>query len=67
MGIELLAGTLDFAADPFAIEEVSIRALEAGVLAPNFAAKVVIEGGQEGSVLELLIREGELLCSEGCD
>lgn len=60
LGVELLAGALDFAADTFAIEVVSIRALEAGVSAPNLAAEVVIELGQKCSVIELLVSELDL-------
>ncbi len=65
LGIELLAGSLDLAANALAVEVVSVRALEAGVVAPDLAAEVVIEGGEEGCVLELVLRESELLCAEG--
>ena len=54
LSIELLAGALDLTADSLAVEEVSIRALEAGFVAPYFTAKIVIEGSKERSVVEFL-------------
>jgi len=45
---------LDLAAYSVLVEEISLRALEAGVGAPYFASEVVIELHKEGSVVELL-------------
>jgi hypothetical protein len=61
-GIELFACTLDFAADSVFIEVVSVGALDAGVLTPNFTAKIVVELGKKSFVIELVSRELVILC-----
>lgn len=43
LGVELLASLLDFTANAVLVEEVSFGALQAGVLAPDLTAEVVIE------------------------
>jgi hypothetical protein len=53
LGVELLAGELDFAADTLFVEEEPVGALEARVGTPYFAAKVVIKLGKECSIVEL--------------
>jgi len=65
--VELLAGALHFTADALAVEVVPVRALEAGVGAPNFAAEVVVELGEECSVVKLIGCELGFLGSEWCD
>lgn len=59
--IELLAFTLNLAADSVLIEIVVLRALDAGVLVPDSAAEVVIELSEERGVVELLLGELQLL------
>jgi hypothetical protein len=61
LGIELLAGFLDLAADSVLVEEVSIGALQAGVSAPHFAPEVVVNFSEQGSVIKLVRGERELL------
>ena len=59
--VELLAFTLNLAADSVLIEIVVLRALDAGVLVPDSAAEVVIELSEERGVVELLLGELQLL------
>jgi hypothetical protein len=62
-GIELFACTLNLAADSIFIEEVSIRALNARVFAPNFTTKIVVKLGKKFFVIELISRELIILCN----
>lgn len=57
LGIELLAGLLDLAADAVFVEVEPIRALKAGIFTPDFAAEVIVELGEEGGILKLGFRE----------
>ena len=55
--VELLAFSLDLAADTVLIEIVVFRALDAGVIIPDSAAEVVIKLDEEGRIVELLLGE----------
>ena len=59
--VELLAFSLDFAADSVLIEIVVLGALDAGVIIPDPAAKVVIKLYEESRIVELLFGQGQLL------
>jgi hypothetical protein len=60
--IELLAGTLNFAANSIFIEEEPFGALKTGILAPNFTAKIVVELCEKGGIIEFGSRECIILC-----
>lgn len=57
LGIELFAGLLDLAADAVFVEVEPIGALKAGIFAPDLAAEVVVELGEECGILKLGFRE----------
>lgn len=61
-----MASSLDLATDALAVEVVSVGTLETGVIAPDFAAEVVVELGEESSVLEFFGGESDFLRGEGC-
>jgi len=61
LGVELLAGALHLDADSVFIEEEAVGALQAGILAPHLAPEVVVERGQQRSVIQLLGRELHIL------
>lgn len=62
LGIELLAGGLDLAADSIFIEEEPIGAFEARILAPHLTSEIVVELGHKGGIVEVLSAELIILC-----
>lgn len=63
--VELLASTLYFTANSIFVEIISIRALNAGITAPDSTSEIIIELGEESGVVELLLTKLHLLCGNG--
>lgn len=62
LGIELLAGTLNLAANSIFIEEEPIGAFQAGILTPHLATEVVVKLSHESGIVELLSTKLVVLC-----
>jgi hypothetical protein len=60
--IELLASTLNFAANSIFIEEEPIGALKTRVLTPDFTAEIVVQLCEQSGIVEFGSRECIILC-----